>query len=205
MQRFGSLIVVSGPSGVGKSTLIKRVREELPDLRFSVSCTTREPRAGEEHGRDYYFLEEAEFVRKLERGEFLEHAQVFRHRYGTLRSEVVDRVRRGEQVILDIDVQGARQIREAAAHDPLIAAAVQFVIIAPPDPATLEARLRGRNSETAEQLQLRLDGALRELGFFRLYDYLVVNGDLDAAATELTAVFRAARLRTANITGELFA
>ena len=204
MNRFGNLIVVSGPSGVGKSTLIKRVREELPDLRFSVSCTTRQPRAGEVDGVDYHFLDEAEFVRKLEQGEFLEHAQVFQHRYGTLRSEVLDRIRRGEEVILDIDVQGAKQIRQAAAADPRLAAAAQFVIIAPPDLATLEARLRGRNSESAEQLRLRLDGALRELGAFRIYDFLVVNGDLAAAAADLAAVFRAIRLRTANIAGELF-
>ena len=204
MKRLGDLIVVSGPSGVGKSTLIRRVREELGDLNFSVSCTTRKPREGEVHGRDYYFLEESEFVRRLDAGEFLEHAQVFAHRYGTLRSEVVDRLERGEEVILDIDVQGAKQIRKAAERDPLIAAAAQFVIIVPPDLATLESRLRGRNSESGEQLRLRLDGAVRELRNFRLYDFVVVNGDLDAAAAELAAVFRAVRLRTANIRGELF-
>ena len=204
MKRLGDLIVVSGPSGVGKSTLIRRVREELGDLNFSVSCTTRKPREGEVHGRDYYFLEESEFVRRLEAGEFLEHAQVFAHRYGTLRSEVVGRLERGEEVILDIDVQGAKQIRQAAERDPLIAAAAQFVIIVPPDLATLESRLRGRNSESEEQLRLRLDGAVRELQNFRLYDFVVVNGDLDAAAAELAAVFRAVRLRTANIRGELF-
>ena len=204
MKRLGDLIVVSGPSGVGKSTLIRRVREELGDLNFSVSCTTRKPREGEVHGRDYYFLEESEFVRRLDAGEFLEHAQVFAHRYGTLRSEVVDRLERGEEVILDIDVQGAKQIRKAAERDPLIAAAAQFVIIVPPDLATLESRLRGRNSESEEQLRLRLDGAVRELRNFRLYDFVVVNGDLDAAAAELAAVFRAVRLRTANIRGELF-
>lgn len=204
MKRLGDLIVVSGPSGVGKSTLIRRVREELGDLNFSVSCTTRKPREGEVHGRDYYFLEESEFVRRLDAGEFLEHAQVFAHRYGTLRSEVVGRLERGEEVILDIDVQGAKQIRQAAERDPLIAAAAQFVIIVPPDLATLEDRLRGRNSESEEQLRLRLDGAVRELQNFRLYDFVVVNGDLDAAAAELAAVFRAIRLRTANIRGELF-
>ena len=204
MKRLGDLIVVSGPSGVGKSTLIRRVREALGDLNFSVSCTTRKPRAGEVHGREYYFLEEAEFVRRLEAGEFLEHAQVFAHRYGTLRSEVVDRLERGEEVVLDIDVQGAKQIRQAAERDPLIAAAAQFVIIAPPDLATLEDRLRGRNSESEEQLRLRLDAAVRELNCFRIYDFMVVNGDLDTAAAELTAVFRAIRLRTANIRGELF-
>ena len=202
--RGGMVLILSGPSGSGKSSLYKKALSAVGGFEFSVSCTTRKPREGEVHGRDYYFLEESEFVRRLDAGEFLEHAQVFAHRYGTLRSEVVDRLERGEEVILDIDVQGAKQIRKAAERDPLIAAAAQFVIIVPPDLATLESRLRGRNSESGEQLRLRLDGAVRELRNFRLYDFVVVNGDLDAAAAELAAVFRAVRLRTANIRGELF-
>jgi guanylate kinase len=117
---------------------------------------------------------------------------------------VVARIERGEEVLLDIDVQGARQIRQAAENDPLIAAAAKFIIIAPPDLETLKSRLCGRNSETPEQLKLRLDAAISELSNFRLYDYLVVNGDLDTAAAELTAIFRAIRLHTSNITGDLF-
>lgn len=204
MKKHGNLIVISGPSGVGKSTLIKRVREELTDLQFSVSCTTRAPRQGEIDGRDYYFLSEDEFSRRLAAGEFLEHAGVFKHSYGTLRSEVSSRIGRGEEVVLDIDVQGAKQIRQAMENDPLIASAAQFIIIAPPDLETLKTRLCGRNSETPEQLKLRLDGAVNELKNFRLYDFLIVNGDLETAAAELTGVLKSIRLRTQNIVGDLF-
>ena len=158
MKKNGNLIVISGPSGVGKSTLIKKVREVLDDLQFSVSCTTRAPRAGEVDGRDYYFISDEEFAAKLAAGEFLEHATVFKHSYGTLRSEVTRRIRQGGQVVLDIDVQGAKQIRQAAENDSLIAAAAQFIIIVPPDLDTLKQRLCGRNSESAEQLQLRING-----------------------------------------------
>ncbi len=204
MKKLGNLIVISGPSGVGKSTLIKKVRETMPGLQFSISCTTRQPRAGEIDGKDYYFLSDAEFSSRLEKGEFLEHATVFKHSYGTLRSEVVSRLERGEEVLLDIDVQGAKQIRQAAEKDPVIAAAAQFVIIAPPDLETLRQRLCDRNSETPEQLRLRLDGAVNELRNFRIYDYMVVNDDLDRAANELKAVFQAVGLRTKNICGEPF-
>ena len=204
MKKNGNLIVISGPSGVGKSTLIKKVRETLDDLQFSISCTTRSPREGEKHGREYYFMSDDEFNTKLAAGEFLEHATVFKHSYGTLRSEVVSRIERGEEVLLDIDVQGAIQIRQTAEHDKLISAAAQFIIIAPPDLDTLKSRLCGRNSETPEQLKLRLDAAVSELQNFRIYDYVVVNGDLDTAAAELTAIFRAIRLRSTNITGDIF-
>ena len=204
MKKLGNLIVISGPSGVGKSTLIKKVRETMPGLQFSISCTTRQPRAGEIDGKDYYFLSDAEFSSRLANGEFLEHATVFKHSYGTLRSEVVSRLERGEEVLLDIDVQGAKQIRQAAEKDPVIAAAAQFVIIAPPDLETLRQRLCDRNSETPEQLRLRLDGAVNELRNFRIYDYMVINDDLDRAANELKAVFQAIGLRTKNICGEPF-
>ena len=204
MKKHGNLIVISGPSGVGKSTLIKRVREELTDLQFSVSCTTRAPRQGEVDGRDYYFLSDEEFAKRLAAEEFLEHAGVFKHSYGTLRSEVSARIERGEEVVLDIDVQGAKQIREAMKNDPLLAAAAQFIIIAPPDLKTLETRLCNRNSETPEQLKLRLDGAVSELKNFRLYDFMIVNGDLETAAADLTGVLKSIRLRTQNIVGEVF-
>lgn len=204
VKKLGNLIIISGPSGVGKSTLIKKVRESMPDLQFSISCTTRQPRAGEVNGRDYYFLSDAEFSSRLAAGEFLEHATVFKHSYGTLRSEVVSRLARGEEVLLDIDVQGAKQIRQAAETDPEIARAACFVIIAPPDLETLRHRLCNRNSETPEQLQLRLDGAINELKNFRIYDFMVVNDDLDRAAEELKSVFQAVRLRTKNICGEPF-
>ena len=201
----GNLIVISGPSGVGKSTLVKQARLELPYLEFSVSCTTRQPRAGEVDGKDYFFLSEAEFENKVQQGEFLEYAGVFAHRYGTLKSEVVARLQKGADVILDIDVQGAKQIRQAAANDPEIARAAQFIMIVPPDMATLESRLAGRNSETPESLKLRLSGAQNELSTFRIYDYLVVNDDLETAGNELIMLLKTMKMRTNIVTGEPFA
>lgn len=205
IERSGNLIVISGPSGVGKSTLVKQARTQLPYLEFSVSCTTRVPRAGEVDGKDYFFLAEDEFEAKVQQGEFIEYAGVFAHRYGTLKSEVLNRLRRGADVILDIDVQGAKLIRQAALLDEEIAHAAQFIMIVPPDVATLEARLSGRNSETPESLKLRLAGAKSELANFRLYDYLVVNDDLDTAAAELISLLKCMRMRTATIKGEPFA
>ncbi len=196
MHRTGNLIVLSGPSGAGKSTLVNSVRQALPDLEFSISCTTRKPRTGEAHGREYYFLTPDEFEARSLAGGFIEEARVFANRYGTLKSEVLERIRRGADVVLDIDVQGAAQIREAARKDAEIATAAVFVLIAPPSLEILVARLRKRATDSDEQLALRIAAAERELSQFRLYDYIVVNDDLETAAAELERLFRSFRLRT---------
>ena len=205
MKRLGSAIIVSGPSGVGKSTVCAKVRAALPELGFSVSCTTRKPRPGEVDGVHYHFLEEADFVRRIEAGEFLEHAQVFQHRYGTLKSEVLGQVEAGRDVFLDIDVQGAMQIRKAAEADPLLRRVADFILIVPPSLAVLEARLRGRASDSAEQIALRLAAARHELSFWKEYDFLVVNDDLDTAAAEMLAVISAVRLKTGKVAEEFLA
>lgn len=197
--RTGNLIVLSGPSGVGKSTLVGEVRKALPELEFSISCTTRKPRPGEVDGREYYFLSPEEFESRSRSGGFIEEARVFANRYGTLKSEVLDRVRRGADVVLDIDVQGAAQIRAAAKNDPEIAASAVFVLIAPPSLELLEARLRRRATDSEEQLALRIAAAERELAQFRLYDYIVTNDDLVAAVRELEMLFRSFKLRTGLI------
>ena len=198
-SRTGNLIVLSGPSGVGKSTLVGEVRKALPELEFSISCTTRRPRAGEIDGREYYFLSQEEFEARSQAGGFIEEARVFANRYGTLKSEVLDRIRRGADVVLDIDVQGAAQIRRAAESDREIAGAAVFVLIAPPSLRLLEARLRKRATDSEEQLALRIAAAERELAQFRLYDYIVTNDDLATAANELEQLFRSFRLRTGLI------
>ena len=169
----------------------------MPDLKFSISCTTRKPRGAEQHGVEYYFLSDEEFVKRINAGEFVEHAQVHANRYGTLKSEVLERSRRGEDVILDIDVQGAMQIREAAAKDAELAAVLQFVFIAPPSYEVLEKRLRGRQTDSEEQIAIRLGAAKKEISFWKNYDYAVINGDLSQAAAEMIALFRSFRLRTA--------
>ena len=204
MNKLGDLIVLSGPSGVGKSTLVGKLREALPELEFSISCTTRSPRGSEQHGVEYYFLSREEFDAKRENGEFIESANVFSNSYGTLKSEVLDRLRRGAQVVLDIDVQGALQIRKAAESDDELKRAALFVMIAPPDLETLRQRLTGRATDSAEQVAQRLAKAQSELLNFRSYDFLIVNDDLEKASDDLLAVFKAAKTRTQTIREELF-
>lgn len=203
-DRTGTIIVLSGPSGVGKSTLVGKVREAMPELQFSISCTTRPPRIGEQDGVHYYFLSHEEFARRVEHGEFVEYAQVFANRYGTLKSEVLGRIRGGNSVILDIDVQGAMQIRRAAETDPELKRNTVFVFIGPPSIGTLEKRLRGRATDSEEQITLRLENARRELSYWRSYDYLVINGDLETAAAEMIGLFRSFALRTATLPEGLF-
>ena len=204
MNKLGDLIVLSGPSGVGKSTLVGKLREALPELEFSISCTTRSPRGTEQHGVEYYFLTREEFDAKRENGEFIESANVFSNSYGTLKSEVLDRLRRGAQVVLDIDVQGALQIRKAAESDEELKQAALFVMIAPPDLDTLKTRLTGRATDSAEQVAPRLAKAQSELQNFRSYDFLIVNDDLEKAADDLLSVFKVAKTRTQTIREELF-
>jgi guanylate kinase len=196
MNKSGDLIVISGPSGVGKSTLVSKVRETMPELEFSVSCTTRSPRVGEEHGKSYYFLTHEEFEEKSKNDEFLEQAKVFANRYGTLKSEVINRIKEGRRTILDIDLQGALQIREAMKKDPLLAKVTSFIMIVPPSLALLEERLRNRGTESCEQLSLRIAAARNELSGFRTYDYLVVNDDLTLAANDLTSVLKVISMKT---------
>ena len=204
MNKTGSLIVISGPSGVGKSTLIGRVRQNMPELEFSISCTTRAPRTGEQHGREYYFLTQEEFAAREARGEFIETAGVFAHRYGTLKSEVMERINRGSSVLLDIDVQGALSIRKAAEADPNIAACVSFILIAPPDLPALEKRLRSRAADAEEQILRRLGAAKSELSHFRAYDFMIVNDDLEKAAQALEELLKSLQNRVSLIKEELF-
>ncbi len=185
----GMLFVLSAPSGCGKTTLLKRVMANLPGLVFSVSHTTRSPRAGEKDGRDYFFVDHAEFaaLRDRQPSGFLEWAEVHGNLYGTSR-QGVDRQRAdGLDVILDIDVQGAEQVRRAA--DPVT------VFIAPPSLDELNRRLRGRGSEDEKTISLRLKNAKQELLAATDYDYLIVNDVLDEAVESLRSILIAERLR----------
>lgn len=195
-EKLGSAIIISGPSGVGKSTVCNRVREMFPKLQFSISCTTRKPRPGEVDGVHYYYLSKEEFEKRIANGDFIEYARVFDNIYGTLASEVIDRVTAGEDVFLDIDVQGAIQIQQAAEKNELLKKVCDFIILAPPSFEILENRLRSRASDSAEQIEMRLAKAKHELSFFRKYNYLVVNDDLETAAANVAAIIRSAGLRT---------
>lgn len=185
----GHLFVISAPSGAGKTSLVRALVERAGDLRVSVSHTTRARRAGEEDGVAYHFIDEARFVAMVEAGEFLEHAQVFDHRYGTARSPVAARLAAGEDVILEIDWQGARSVRAALAD-------TISIFILPPSVEALEQRLTGRGDKP-EAVARRMRDAVSEMSHYGEYDYLVVNDDFERAAADLLAIVGAARLRRA--------
>lgn len=190
-ERRGKLIVVSGPSGAGKSTVIKKVMERRSDLCFSVSATTRKPRDGEVDGVHYFFVTGTEFDRMIGDDELLEHAEYNRDNYGTPRAYVEEKRRAGMHVLLDIEVQGARQVRERVPE------AIKIFVI-PPSLQVLEQRLRGRDTEDEEQIQRRLARARGEYREADFYDYVVINDDLEVAASELNAIITAELCRYAD-------
>jgi guanylate kinase len=178
------VFVITGPSGVGKGTLIARLLERVPALELSVSATTREPREGEVDGREYHFLSPEEFDRSIAERDFLEFATYSGNRYGTLRSEVERWLETGRSVVLEIEVQGARQVRAAMPES------VQ-VFIAPPDPAVLRERLLGRGTDSAAAIDARLAVAAQELAAQDEFAHRVVNDDAERAAAELEEIVRA--------------
>ena len=178
---MGKVFVITGPSGVGKGTLIELLLERIPELELSVSATTREPRPGEVDGRDYHFLTPEEFRQRLEAGDFLEHASYSGNHYGTLRREVEQRVRQCTSVVLEIEVQGARQVRDAL-HDDAV-----LIFIAPPDEAVLRERLESRGTDSGEAIEQRLRTAAVELAARSEFPLAVVNDDLQTAAADLEA------------------
>ena len=184
------VFVITGPSGVGKGTLIRGLMERLGDLELSVSATTRGARPGERDGVDYHFLSPEEFERRVRAGEFVEHAHYAGRRYGTLRSELDERVRVGIPVVLEIEVQGARQVRAAMPE------AVQ-VFIAPPSPEALRARLIGRGTDEPQEVERRMHVAEEELGARREFRHVVVNDRLEDAMEQLAAIVSAELSRCA--------
>lgn len=192
-SRLGLLIVVSGPSGTGKTTLCRKACTEGQAV-FSVSCTTRLPRPGEVDGKDYFFLTEADFVARVDRGELFEYARVHDHWYGTLKSYVSDNLRRGIDVFMDIDVQGAAQVR--GCEDELVEKCLTDIFVMPPSLEELRARLSGRGTDSAEVVERRLKNAESEMQHWRDYRYCLVSDTRESDEVRFRAILQAERLRS---------
>lgn len=191
-DRRGILFIISAPSGTGKTTLCKQLTSTVPGLWHSISYTTRKPRAGEEHGREYFFIGETEFQQMVDRNEFVEWARVYGHLYGTPRKTLIDQMEQGIDVLLDIDVQGAIQVKKKFED------AVSIFIL-PPSMQVLRSRLQNRASDTPEEILRRLQKVKEEVWSYREYAYVVRNEDLSHSLHELESVFLAERLKTKRL------
>jgi guanylate kinase len=177
----GKLFVIAAPSGAGKTSLVRALMEQEPALRFSISCTTRPPRPNEVNGRDYFFVDADKFRRMAADGEFLEHAQVFDYHYGTPRDQVQQTLASGQDLILEIDWQGARQIRAAMPQ-------AIGIFILPPSRTALEERLRARRTDSPDVIARRLRDAVADMSHWNEFDYVIVNDSFDQALTELRSI-----------------
>ncbi len=195
-RRQGILFVLSAPSGAGKSTLLHRLRP-FADFQYSVSCTTRQPRAGELDGKDYHFRTRAQFETEIAADNLLEWAEVYGNYYGTPKDRVVELLQNGTDVLVDVDVQGARSIR--ASRDPVIQAARVDVFLAPPSFETLNRRLRSRGTESEEQLSIRLQNAAAELACWQDYAYLILSGSPEEDLRHFRSIMEAERLRGSRL------
>ncbi|HUB66881.1 MAG TPA: guanylate kinase [Candidatus Methylacidiphilales bacterium] len=189
-RRQGILFVISAPSGTGKSTLCENLRS-TPDFIYSISCTTRPPRPGEEDGIDYHFLSKEAFLTKARNGEMLEYAEVYGNYYGTLKATVKEALVQGTDVLLDIDVQGAATIRKT--DDPMLKESLVDVFIMPPTLEELEQRLRKRGTETEQQMQQRLEMGREESKMWPLYKYTILSGSMEEDLIKFRAIMRAER------------
>ncbi|MDP7152066.1 MAG: guanylate kinase [Paracoccaceae bacterium] len=188
-NRRGLLIILSSPSGAGKSTLAKRLMAWDSDIRFSVSATTRPPRSGEEHGKDYFFLSRDEFEAMVAKGDMLEHAKVFGNLYGSPRFPVQNAIENGRDVLFDIDWQGGQQIAGSALKDSVVS-----IFILPPSIAVLEQRLNSRGQDSAEVIADRMAKSRDEISHYAEYDYVLINDDLETTWENLRAILTAERL-----------
>jgi guanylate kinase len=195
-SRYGILFVISAPSGAGKTTICDALRQ-TPDFVYSVSCTTRTPRAGEIEGEDYQFLSEADFETRIQNGDFLEYARVHEHYYGTLRQPVLTNLKRGVDVLIDIDTQGAAAIRNCG--DEFIRRALSDVFIMPPNLEELRRRLTKRGTETLEQIELRLLNAAREMELWRDYRYTIISQSMEEDLQKFRHIIGAERYLSSRL------
>jgi guanylate kinase len=190
------LILLSAPSGGGKTTLCRELLAARPDLARAITCTTREPRIGEQDGVDYYFLDAKKFLKHVEAGHFLEHATVYGHSYGTLKAEVLGKLREGRDVLLNVDVQGAAAIREHARRDDELKQALVQVFLTPPSLAVLEQRLQKRGTDSAATIQKRLGVARQEIAQWRNFDYLIISDSIAEDLRRMLAIVDAEKMRS---------
>ena len=193
------LFVLSAPSGAGKTTLCTQVLKTRPNLTRAITCTTRQPRPGEKEGVDYFFLEADDFLKRVQAGHFLEHATVFGNSYGTLKAEVLGKLRSRRDVMLNIDVQGAAAIRAAAAEDPELRRALATVFLAVPSLDVLEKRLRKRGQDSPAAIQKRLGVARHELAQARNFDYVIISSTVAEDLRRMEAVIDAEKMRQARV------
>jgi guanylate kinase len=195
-DRRALLIVISAPSGAGKTTLCENVRAAIPSIQRAITCTTRGPRDSEEDGVDYYFLGEDEFLARVEGGEFLENAEVYGNRYGVLKSELRSKLAAGNDVLLNIDVQGAATVRKRAATDPVLNEALVTVFLCPPNLEELENRLCGRSSDSGDVIAERMDIAKDEIAQSHLFDYTLTSGTREEDLAEMLKIIESARRKS---------
>lgn len=194
-RKRGLLVVISGPSGVGKSTVVRRLFKVYPELKVSTSSTTRPPRPGEIHGQHYYFITQEEFDLRVKQNRFLEWAKVHGSYYGTPRQYIEEELAKGEVVVLEVDVQGAASIKRVV-EEGKIKAAVVFVFLIPPSVDILAFRLKKRKTEDEEVVNYRLRAAIAELQVMEKYDYIVVNDRIESAASKIKAIINVEKERT---------
>ena len=190
------LILISAPSGGGKTTLCNLLLEARPEMTRAITCTTRDPRPGEQDGVDYYFLEPDNFLKRVQAGNFLEHATVYGHSYGLLRSELLGKLRDGRDVLINVDVQGAATIKERALEDPDLRRALVSVFLTPPSLKILEERLHKRGADAATVMRKRLAVARQEIAQWKNFDYLLISSTKEEDLRQMLAIVEAEKMRT---------
>lgn len=192
------LVVISAPSGGGKTTLCNQLLAARPDMARAITCTTREPRGDEKDGEDYYFLDAGSFLKRVQAGNFLEHATVYGQSYGTLKSEVLGKLRAGKDVLLNIDVQGAAAVRKCAEEDPELKRALVTVFLTPANLTILEARLQKRGTDTTADIKKRLGVARQEIAQWKNFEYLIISRGIADDLRYMQAIVEAEKMRTAR-------